>query len=61
MLYVDDREKPLSLQVFGASKETLGEAIKVVDKQTNVNMTDVRLTETASSLLAVFLVIYRNV
>jgi len=43
MLYVDDREKPLSLQVFGATKETLGEAIKVVDKQTNADIIDINM------------------
>ncbi|WP_416148146.1 tRNA dihydrouridine synthase DusB [Salipaludibacillus sp. HK11] len=43
MLYVDEREKPLSLQIFGATKETLGEAIKVVDKQTNADIIDINM------------------
>ena len=32
MLYVDEREKPLSLQIFGGDKETLVEAAKIVDQ-----------------------------
>ncbi len=43
MLFVDDREKPLSLQIFGATKETLGEAVKVVDKQTNADIIDINM------------------
>jgi nifR3 family TIM-barrel protein len=38
MLYVDDREKPLSLQIFGGDVETLVEAAKVVDRHTNADM-----------------------
>ncbi len=34
-LCVDEREKLLSLQIFGGTKETLTTAAKVVDKQTN--------------------------
>ena len=35
MLYIDDRENPLSLQIFGGDKETLVEAAKYVDKNTS--------------------------
>ena len=31
MLYIDEREKPLSLQIFGGEKETLVDAAKYVD------------------------------
>ncbi|MDQ0257891.1 nifR3 family TIM-barrel protein [Evansella vedderi] len=43
MLYVDDREKPLSLQIFGGDKDTLVEAAKVVDKQTNADIIDINM------------------
>lgn len=43
MLYVDEREKPLSLQIFGGDKETLVEAAKVVDKQTNADIIDINM------------------
>ncbi|MFC4737790.1 tRNA dihydrouridine synthase DusB [Bacillus daqingensis] len=43
MLYVDEREKPLSLQIFGGTKETLTEAVKVVDKQTNADIIDINM------------------
>ena len=33
MLYVDEREKPLSLQIFGGDTPTLIEAARVVDQQ----------------------------
>ena len=34
MLYTDEREKPLSLQIFGGEKETLVQAAQFVDKNT---------------------------
>ncbi|GGD99823.1 hypothetical protein GCM10010911_68450 [Paenibacillus nasutitermitis] len=34
MLFVDEREKPRSLQIFGGDRESLVEAAKIVDKQT---------------------------
>ena len=40
MLYVDDREKPLSLQIFGADTESLVAAAKVVDQHTNADIID---------------------
>ena len=43
MLYVDDREKPLSLQIFGGARESLVEAAKVVDKQTNADIIDINM------------------
>ncbi|MCT8136399.1 tRNA dihydrouridine synthase DusB [Anaerobacillus sp. CMMVII] len=43
MLYVDEQEKPLSLQIFGGDKKTLVEAAKVVDKQTNADIIDINM------------------
>lgn len=43
MLYVDEREKPLSLQIFGGTKETLVEAAKVVDQHTNADIIDINM------------------
>jgi nifR3 family TIM-barrel protein len=43
MLYVDDREKPLSLQIFGGDIETLVEAAKVVDRHTNADIIDINM------------------
>ncbi|WP_078429468.1 tRNA dihydrouridine synthase DusB [Alkalihalobacterium alkalinitrilicum] len=43
MLFVDEREKPLSLQIFGGEKETLVEAAKFVDKNTNADIIDINM------------------
>lgn len=43
MLFVDDREKPLSLQIFGGDRESLVEAAKVVDRQTNADIIDINM------------------
>jgi nifR3 family TIM-barrel protein len=43
MLYVDEREKPLSLQIFGGDKKTLIEAAKFVDKNTNADIIDINM------------------
>lgn len=43
MLFVDEREKPLSLQIFGGDVETLVEAAKVVDQQTNADIIDINM------------------
>jgi nifR3 family TIM-barrel protein len=43
MLFVDDREKPLSLQIFGGDRYSLVEAAKVVDKQTNADIIDINM------------------
>ncbi|WHY00836.1 tRNA dihydrouridine synthase DusB [Neobacillus sp. DY30] len=43
MLYIDEREKPLSLQIFGGEKETLVEAARFVDKNTNADIIDINM------------------
>lgn len=43
MLFVDEREKPLSLQIFGGDRDSLVEAAKVVDKQTNADIIDINM------------------
>lgn len=43
MLYIDEREKPLSLQIFGGEKETLVEAARFVDKSTNADIIDINM------------------
>ncbi|WP_338471299.1 tRNA dihydrouridine synthase DusB [Niallia sp. XMNu-256] len=43
MLFIDEREKPLSLQIFGGEKETLVEAAKFVDKNTNADIIDINM------------------
>lgn len=43
MLYIDEREKPLSLQIFGGEKDTLVEAAKFVDKNSNADIIDINM------------------
>ncbi|WP_128896570.1 tRNA dihydrouridine synthase DusB [Longirhabdus pacifica] len=43
MLFVDEREKPLSLQIFGGDKASLVEAAKVVDEKTNADIIDINM------------------
>jgi len=43
MLYVDEREKPLSLQIFGGDKKSLVEAAKIVDQETNADIIDINM------------------
>lgn len=43
MLFVDEREKPLSLQIFGGDRATLVEAAKVVDQETNADIIDINM------------------
>ncbi|MGG1550392.1 tRNA dihydrouridine synthase DusB [Paenibacillus ferrarius] len=43
MLYVDEREKPLSLQIFGGDTETLVQAARIVDQQTNADIIDINM------------------
>lgn len=43
MLYIDERENPLSLQIFGGEKETLVEAARYVDKHTNADIIDINM------------------
>lgn len=43
MLYVDEREKPLSLQIFGGDRHSLVEAAKYVDQHTNADIIDINM------------------
>lgn len=43
MLEVDEREKPLSLQVFSGDKETLVQAAEFVEKYTNADIIDINM------------------
>ncbi len=43
MLYMDEREKPLSLQIFGAEKESLVRAAQIVEKHTNADIIDINM------------------
>jgi len=43
MLFVDERERPLSLQIFGGDKQSLVEAAKFVDKNTNADIIDINM------------------
>ncbi|MFC5704265.1 tRNA dihydrouridine synthase DusB [Cohnella faecalis] len=43
MLFVDEREKPLSLQIFGGDKESLVAAAQYVDKNTNADIIDINM------------------
>ena len=43
MLYIDEREKPLSLQIFGGEKETLVEAARYVENHTNCDIIDINM------------------
>jgi nifR3 family TIM-barrel protein len=43
MLFVDDREKPLSLQIFGGDTDTLVHAAKYVDQHTNADIIDINM------------------
>ncbi|WP_336078576.1 tRNA dihydrouridine synthase DusB [Paenibacillus sp. 203] len=43
MLFVDEREKPLSLQIFGGDRRSLVEAAKVVDQETNADIIDINM------------------
>jgi nifR3 family TIM-barrel protein len=43
MLYIDEREKPLSLQIFGGEKDTLVQAAKFVDDNTNADIIDINM------------------
>lgn len=43
MLYINEREKPLSLQIFGGEKETLVEAAKFVDNNTTADIIDINM------------------
>ncbi|WLR41950.1 tRNA dihydrouridine synthase DusB [Bacillus carboniphilus] len=43
MLYIDEREKPLSLQIFGGEKESLVEAAKFVEQNTTADIIDINM------------------
>lgn len=43
MLYIEEQEKPLSLQIFGGEKKTLVEAAKFVDENTNADIIDINM------------------
>jgi len=43
MLYVDEREKPMSLQIFGGNSETLVRAAEYVDQYTNADIIDINM------------------
>lgn len=43
MLYIDENERPLSLQIFGAEKESLVEAAVYVDQNTTADIIDINM------------------
>lgn len=43
MLYIDEREYPLSVQIFGGDKETLVEAAKFVEEHTQAAIIDINM------------------
>lgn len=43
MLYIDEAEKPMSLQIFGGERESMVEAAKFVDQQTNADIIDINM------------------
>ena len=43
MLYIDETEHPLSLQIFGGDKETLVEAAKFVEEYTTADIIDINM------------------
>ncbi len=43
MLQIDEREYPMSLQIFGGEKETLVEAARFVDKNSNADIIDINM------------------
>jgi len=43
MLYIDEREYPLSVQIFGGDKETLVEAAKFVEENTKAAIIDINM------------------
>lgn len=43
MLFIDERENPLSLQIFGGEKETLVAAAKYVDQHTSADIIDINM------------------
>lgn len=43
MLYIDEREYPMALQIFGGEKESLVEAAKYVDQNTSAAIIDINM------------------
>ena len=43
MLYIDEREYPMALQIFGGDKENLVEAAKYVDQHTTADIIDINM------------------
>jgi nifR3 family TIM-barrel protein len=43
MLHIDERENPLSLQIFGGEKETLVKAAQYVDQHTTADIIDINM------------------
>lgn len=43
MLYIDEQEKPMSLQIFGGEKKSMVEAAQFVDKNTNADIIDINM------------------
>ncbi|BCU53216.1 tRNA dihydrouridine synthase DusB [Staphylococcus auricularis] len=43
MLYIDENERPLSLQIFGGEKDTLVEAAEYVDQHTTADIIDINM------------------
>ncbi|MRG88201.1 tRNA dihydrouridine synthase DusB [Salinibacillus xinjiangensis] len=43
LLYIDEEEKPMSLQIFGGEKQTLVEAAQFVDQNTNADIIDINM------------------
>ncbi|MBM0868678.1 tRNA-dihydrouridine synthase B [Staphylococcus auricularis] len=43
LLYIDENERPLSLQIFGGEKDTLVEAAEYVDQHTTADIIDINM------------------
>lgn len=43
MLFIDEEEKPMSLQIYGGHRDTLVEAAQFVDKNTNADIIDINM------------------
>lgn len=43
MLYIDEAEKPMSLQIFGGEKQSMIEAAQFVDQHTNADIIDINM------------------
>ena len=43
MLFVDPKEHPMSIQIYGGAKETLVQAAKFVDQQTSADIIDINM------------------